>query len=173
MSIHQLSESYDPSDDDLTKRAESQAFNRHKYKHFSLFDGFIDYRTNPSAYIQVVDHYYIQTSFPYSVYNTKRNKYLTITYANYPKINIKGKSTSIHTTVGKMFIPNPSNKRIIDHRYGNCSDWRLENLRWATDSENGKNKHSRTDLLALSCSFNSSNRHVQSIRGYGYVCILI
>lgn len=47
---------------------------------------------------------------------------------------------SIHRLVGKAFIPNPENKPQIDHINRNGLDNRVENLRWATRSENLVNR---------------------------------
>lgn len=46
------------------------------------------------------------------------------------------KSFLIHRLVGFCFIPNPECKSQINHLNGNRSDNRLENLNWATNSEN-------------------------------------
>jgi hypothetical protein len=46
----------------------------------------------------------------------------------------------VHRLVANAFIPNPENKECIDHINGNRIDNRIENLRWATKSENSINK---------------------------------
>ena len=48
--------------------------------------------------------------------------------------NGKKKST-VHRLVGMAFLSNPENKPTIDHLNRNRKDNRLENLRWATYSE--------------------------------------
>lgn len=50
----------------------------------------------------------------------------------------EGKRTpkSIHRLIAEAFIPNPENKRDIDHINTIRTDNRIENLRWATRSEN-------------------------------------
>ena len=45
---------------------------------------------------------------------------------------------NVHQLVGNAFIPNPENKPIIDHKNNNTYDNRVNNLQWATYSENAK-----------------------------------
>lgn len=45
----------------------------------------------------------------------------------------------IHRLVAETYIPNPENKRHIDHINNNPRDNRLTNLRWATPSDNMAN----------------------------------
>jgi hypothetical protein len=54
----------------------------------------------------------------------------------------KGKKITrkLHRLIAEAFIPNPENKECIDHINGIRTDNRIENLRWATRSENSQNK---------------------------------
>lgn len=50
------------------------------------------------------------------------------------------RAKTVHRLLAKAFIPNPENKRCIDHINGIRTDNRIENLRWATHHENAVNK---------------------------------
>jgi hypothetical protein len=56
------------------------------------------------------------------------------------QINGKKKHFPIHKLIGDNFIPNPESKRCLDHINGDRLDNRIENLRWATNSENMWNR---------------------------------
>ena len=46
----------------------------------------------------------------------------------------------IHRLIAEAYIPNPHNKPEVDHINRIRNDNRIENLRWATHSENNQNK---------------------------------
>jgi len=52
--------------------------------------------------------------------------------------NNKGTCVLIHRLMMQNFIPNPKNKRVVNHINNIKTDNRLYNLEWATDSENCK-----------------------------------
>ena len=68
---------------------------------------------------------------------------------------------SIHRLLGLTYIPNPENKKCIDHIDRNKLNNKLDNLRWATHSENNKNvglkKNNKTGIKYL-CWCNERNR---------------
>jgi len=51
----------------------------------------------------------------------------------------KKKTYNIHKIIAELFIENPDNKPCVDHINRNRKDNRVENLRWATYSENNLN----------------------------------
>ena len=54
--------------------------------------------------------------------------------------NKKVKLYYLHRLIALAYIPNPDNKDFIDHINRIRNDNRIENLRWATTSENNQNK---------------------------------
>ena len=58
----------------------------------------------------------------------------------YPTVDLykdnKSMKVTVHRLLAEAFIPNPENKPCIDHKDGNRQNNSLNNLRWATYSEN-------------------------------------
>ena len=57
----------------------------------------------------------------------------------------------IHRLVALTFLPNPENKPTVDHINRDKEDNRLENLRWASYSEQFINKHYANDDTNQRC----------------------
>ena len=65
-------------------------------------------------------------------FKNKRNGYLVVDLYK----NNKSEKVPIHRLIAEAFIPNPENKQTVDHIDGNRQNNSIENLRWATYSEN-------------------------------------
>ena len=89
----------------------------------------------------------------------------------YARVRIKGKRYKIHRLVAETFIPNPEDKREVNHKDGNKLNNRADNLEWATRSENQKHaykiglqKSSEKQKQAVS-KWNKENR-IKSVHQY-------
>ena len=98
--------------------------------------------------VKLHDKYILfHTGKVYSLYSKRfmkdfelnKSKYRCITF----NINGKKKKFLIHRLIGLNFIPNPKNKRFIDHINRKRDDNRINNLKWATRSENNNNTKSK------------------------------
>ena len=65
-------------------------------------------------------------------YTNKKNGYLIIDLCK----DNKSKKVPVHRLVAEAFIPNHENKPTVDHIDGNRKNNSINNLRWATYSEN-------------------------------------
>ena len=59
----------------------------------------------------------------------------------YPKLAVINKNRKsinfrTHRLVAMAFVENPENKKVVDHVNEQTLDYRIENLRWVTRSEN-------------------------------------
>ena len=66
----------------------------------------------------------------------------------YLSIRINDKNFFIHRLVAKTFIPNPYNKKSVDHVVSSekCNN-KLTNLRWATPKEQNYNRKTCSEIL--------------------------
>ena len=80
------------------------------------------------------------------VRNDKKGKILKQSYRKgYKRVGFDGKMHTVHILVAKAFIPNPENKKCVDHIDTNRANNNVNNLRWATNSENSHNSPIRND----------------------------
>lgn len=61
-------------------------------------------------------------------------------FKNWERYDMVQKTIDVHRLVALTFIPNPLNKRIVDHIDRDKLNNHIENLRWATHSQNGINR---------------------------------
>jgi len=90
---------------------------------------------------------YYKISNTGKVYSYKTNKILSpgLCGSGYKKVQIgkdkKYKNRMIHRLVAEAFIPNPENKRTVNHIDGNKQNNDVSNLEWNTYSENLKHAY--------------------------------
>ena len=72
------------------------------------------------------------------VFNTRSGKLTTGQNSGigYRELRCDGVKTYLHREVALMYVPNPKNESIINHKNGDRADNRAENLEWVSNREN-------------------------------------
>lgn len=81
-------------------------------------------------------------------------------------VNGKEKNIRLNRLIAQTFIPNPHHKEQVNHLNGNKSDNRVENLEWATRSENGKHayKMGLLDKKSMIKNWDSFKKPIAKVR---------
>jgi len=76
------------------------------------------------------------------VWSNKSMRFLkpTIHKDGYKRVGMAKTKMNIHRLMALTYLPNPENKRCVDHINHIRDDNRLSNLRWATHRENNTNR---------------------------------
>lgn len=71
------------------------------------------------------------------IYSTKMNQFMMFQPRNGYLTILFGESREhVHQVVAKQFIPNPENRKQVNHKDGNKLNNHVDNLEWATNGEN-------------------------------------
>ena len=68
------------------------------------------------------------------------NLFLSASKQGYLTVHFKNREYKVHRLVATAFIPNPENKRCVNHLDGNKQNNNVTNLEWCTHSENTRHK---------------------------------
>jgi hypothetical protein len=76
------------------------------------------------------------------------------------------KEFRLHVLLATCFIPNPDNKTIVNHKDRDKSNYSLDNLEWATTTQNNRN---RTKSNGCSSQFQGVTWHKQTNKWKAYI----
>jgi hypothetical protein len=60
----------------------------------------------------------------------------TVYKRGYPGVTLNGKNRYVHQLVAQAFFSNPDNKKTVNHKDGDKTNNHVDNLEWATYTEN-------------------------------------
>jgi hypothetical protein len=95
----------------------------------------------------------------------RKEKFLTPVWAERYYVvclcDVRGhKNKYVHRLLAEAFIPNPENKPQVDHINRDRRDNSLSNLRWVTESENGRNQRLK--------GTNTGEHHITQMKNGSY-----
>lgn len=93
------------------------------------------------------DNYEIQTTYPYNIRNKSNQRIIAegeYRQNGYICVNLNKKLYYKHILIAKQFLSNPDNLPQVDHKNRDKTDYHIDNLRFVSNSDNGKNKRHST-----------------------------
>lgn len=113
------------------------------------------------------------------VFSVRSNRFLSLNYKKngyvYIELNVGGIAVThrIHRLVAEAYIDNPENKQYVHHINNIKSDNRVENLEWATASENTLQAYAdgkQVPILKDYC-IRFNNEIIKTVRTHAALCI--
>ncbi len=102
---------------------------------FKTINGFDDYSVSNLGNVKHTETGEVLNQYVYE----KSNKYAKVSL----KRNEKHRLHDIHVLIARAFIPNPENKRCVDHIDREPTNNNVDNLRWVSQQENLMNQNKR------------------------------
>ena len=98
-----------------------------------------------AEFVDLIDFendYEIKTTYPHEIRNKRTGRILkeSITNNGYYQVHLNGMTYLKHRLIAKQFVQNPNNYPYVDHINHQRIDNHISNLRWASSSDNNKNR---------------------------------
>ncbi|KAK8839750.1 hypothetical protein M9Y10_031455 [Tritrichomonas musculus] len=96
------------------------------------------------------DDYEIKNIYPYDIRKKSDKKAATECadkQSGYIRVSLNGKPYQKHRIIAQHFIPNPEHLPKVDHINHIKTDYHTKNLRWASTSDNNRNKSSSKGVV--------------------------
>lgn len=85
--------------------------------------------------------------------------------SGYLRVTVKNKEYLLHRLMAQVFISNPENKPMVNHKDGIKTNANLENLEWVTGSENIKHAHDN-GLFPKTVPIVQYDKNMNKIKGF-------